>query len=93
MSQEDIGEKVGITFQQIQKYEKGQNRIGASRLYDFAKILGIGVEDFFEDIGKPQKEEDACDKNTLAAIRMFNTLTDKQKKAALHVLRAFHETD
>ncbi len=43
MSQEKLGEALGITFQQIQKYEKGANRIGASRLQQIAKILGVPV--------------------------------------------------
>ena len=41
MSQEKLGELLGLTFQQVQKYEKGANRIGASRLYDIATILGV----------------------------------------------------
>lgn len=49
-SQEEIGTAVGITFQQIQKYERGLNRIGSSRLYEFAKLLGVSVSYFFEDI-------------------------------------------
>ncbi len=49
LSQEEIGEAVGITFQQVQKYERGLNRIGSSRLYEFACILGVGVSYFFED--------------------------------------------
>ncbi len=48
MSQEKLGEQLGITFQQIQKYEKGANRIGASRLQQIAKILAVPVEFFFE---------------------------------------------
>lgn len=48
MSQERLGEKLGITFQQIQKYEKGTNRVGASRLQAIATILGVPVSFFFE---------------------------------------------
>jgi transcriptional regulator with XRE-family HTH domain len=50
MSQEKLGELLGITFQQVQKYEKGTNRISASRLYYAAKILGVPVQAFFEDL-------------------------------------------
>jgi transcriptional regulator with XRE-family HTH domain len=50
MSQEKLGELLGITFQQIQKYEKGTNRISASRLYYTAKTLGVPVQFFFEDL-------------------------------------------
>jgi transcriptional regulator with XRE-family HTH domain len=49
MSQEKLGESLGITFQQIQKYEKGTNRVGASRLQAIASILGVPVSYFFED--------------------------------------------
>ncbi|MCC2098984.1 MAG: helix-turn-helix transcriptional regulator [Hyphomicrobiales bacterium] len=49
MSQEKLGEQLGITFQQIQKYEKGTNRIGASRLQHIARVLSVPVSFFFED--------------------------------------------
>jgi transcriptional regulator with XRE-family HTH domain len=50
LSQEKLGELLGITFQQVQKYEKGSNRISASRLFNTAKILGVPVQFFFEDL-------------------------------------------
>ncbi|MEM6463159.1 MAG: helix-turn-helix domain-containing protein, partial [Pseudomonadota bacterium] len=49
MSQEKLGESLGITFQQIQKYEKGTNRVGASRLQNISSILNVPVAFFFED--------------------------------------------
>lgn len=49
MSQEKLGNALGITFQQIQKYEKGANRIGASRLQQIANVLNVPVAFFFED--------------------------------------------
>ena len=49
MSQEKLGEYLGLTFQQVQKYEKGVNRIGASRLFDLAKVLGVQVQFFYEE--------------------------------------------
>lgn len=49
MSQEKLGTALGITFQQIQKYEKGANRIGASRLQQMSDVLGVPVAYFFED--------------------------------------------
>lgn len=49
MTQEKLGEQLGITFQQVQKYEKGANRIGASRLQQISKILDVPVSFFFED--------------------------------------------
>lgn len=49
MSQEKLGEALGITFQQVQKYEKGSNRIGASRLQHISDVLNVPVAYFFED--------------------------------------------
>jgi transcriptional regulator with XRE-family HTH domain len=53
MSQEDLGRLVGVSFQQIQKYEKGLNRVGASRLYEISKILNTSISYFFEYIETP----------------------------------------
>lgn len=50
MSQERLGELLGITFQQVQKYEKGSNRISASRLFYSAKTLGVPVQFFFDGL-------------------------------------------
>lgn len=50
MSQEQLANAVGVTFQQIQKYERGSNRVSASRLYDVARVLGVNIAFFFEDI-------------------------------------------
>lgn len=50
MSQEQLGAALGLTFQQIQKYEKGQNRIGAGRLYRIASILSVPVQYFFDGL-------------------------------------------
>jgi transcriptional regulator with XRE-family HTH domain len=50
MSQEKLGNAVGLTFQQIQKYERGANRIGASRLFDMSRVLDVPVQFFFDDM-------------------------------------------
>ena len=50
MSQEKLGELLGLTFQQVQKYEKGVNRIGAGRLFEISHILGMQIQDFFEGL-------------------------------------------
>lgn len=57
MSQEKLGDALGITFQQVQKYEKGVNRIGASRLQQIAKILEVSVSYFFEGAPDVEKQE------------------------------------
>lgn len=92
LSQEALGEAVGITFQQIQRYEKGLNRIGSSRLYEFACILKTNVAYFFEDISTGSKgnsllahaaeSEDGFqydhlgNKEVLSLVRAFNNITD-----------------
>ena len=55
MSQEKLGDAVGLTFQQIQKYERGANRVSASRLYEFSRILGMPVSYFFEGLAEELK--------------------------------------
>ncbi len=50
MSQTTLGDAIGLTFQQVQKYEKGTNRISASRLYDLARVLDVPIEHFFDDM-------------------------------------------
>lgn len=53
MTQEKLGDQLGVTFQQVQKYEKGANRIGASRLQEISKILDVPVSFFFEEAAAP----------------------------------------
>jgi len=56
MSQERLGELLSLTFQQVQKYEKGVNRIGAGRLFDVARILGVPIDYFYEGIHSQSNE-------------------------------------
>ena len=74
MSQTELGKHVGLTFQQIQKYEKGMNRIGAGRLWRFSLILGRPISWFFEGIGaRKRKVEDLLVKpETLKFVRYFS---------------------
>jgi len=51
MSQERLGDLLGLTFQQVQKYEKGVNRIGAGRLYEVSRILNVPIDFFYEGLG------------------------------------------
>jgi transcriptional regulator with XRE-family HTH domain len=49
LSQEKLGEAIGLTFQQVQKYERGANRIGASRLHELSRVLDVPISFFFDD--------------------------------------------
>jgi transcriptional regulator with XRE-family HTH domain len=55
LSQTALASQLGLTFQQLQKYEKGTNRISASKLHDIARILGVEVVSFFEDAAHPER--------------------------------------
>lgn len=50
LSQERLGEQLGLTFQQVQKYERGLNRVGASRLFDLSRVLDVPIAFFFDDM-------------------------------------------
>ena len=57
LSQQALGEKVGVSFQQIQKYERGTNRMGSSRLVQIADVLDVPVASFFDGLGKAASKE------------------------------------
>jgi transcriptional regulator with XRE-family HTH domain len=75
MSQERLAEQLGLTFQQVQKYEKGINRIGASRLFDLAHVLGVPVQFFYEKAppaeGAPDPTVGFAERGTEAYISDF----------------------
>ncbi|MET4635567.1 transcriptional regulator with XRE-family HTH domain [Kaistia defluvii] len=76
MSQEKLGESLGITFQQIQKYEKGTNRIGASRLQHIAQVLEVPVSFFFEDAPGSSTEVGFAESRPAAFVTDFLTSTE-----------------
>ena len=84
--QEKLGESLGITFQQIQKYEKGTNRVGASRLQNISSILNVPVSFFFEDA--PGEQADA--QTGLAEASSSNYVVDfLSSSEGLQLNRAF----
>lgn len=90
LSQEKLAEKLGITFQQVQKYEKGINRIGAGRLQSIAIALGVPISSFFEtDIAAKDDREVApgSDVQTLFATREGIALAQAFLKIESGVLR------
>lgn len=87
MSQEKLGESLGITFQQIQKYEKGTNRVGASRLQNIAGILNVPVAFFFEDA---PGEQGATGPDGMAEASSSNYVVDfLSSSEGLQLNRAF----
>ncbi|MEM8752284.1 MAG: helix-turn-helix transcriptional regulator [Pseudomonadota bacterium] len=85
MTQQQLGEKVGIKFQQIQKYETGMNRISASRLWDIAAALDVDISYFFE--GLDGAEELAAERGEERGRTKGDLLADKE---ALELVRSYY---
>jgi transcriptional regulator with XRE-family HTH domain len=77
MSQSDLGKRLGVTFQQVQKYERGANRISGSTLVRTAEALGVGVQDLLE----PGKDELPADARELLAV--FRKIDDRRQRRAV----------
>jgi transcriptional regulator with XRE-family HTH domain len=76
MSQEKLGEALGITFQQVQKYEKGTNRVGGSRMVEIAKVLGVPIAHLFEGASNDAEAvapPTALDAATIDVVRLMNS--------------------
>ncbi len=80
MSQTAVAERLGLTFQQLQKYERGHNRISASKLYELANIFDVPVAYFFEgmEAGKdaPSRDETLIKRETLELVRAYYSISD-----------------
>lgn len=88
MSQTTLGEKVGVTFQQIQKYERGTNRLGSSRLKKVADVLGVGIGTLFNEpesdhAGLDLLTEMASLPHTTRLLQAFAAIPDKKIRLAL----------
>ena len=71
MSQERLGEALGLTFQQVQKYERGVNRVGASRLFDLSRVLVVPISFFFDDMPESLAATYGGQPGALGARRSF----------------------
>ena len=101
MTQQQLAERVGIKFQQIQKYETGMNRISASRLWDIAEALSVPINFFFEgidenvDISELEKEgvpgDILADKEALELIRSYYQIPEIQRRRLFELARAISE--
>lgn len=106
LSQTNLGDAVGLTFQQIQKYENGANRVGASRIYRLATVLNVPVAFFFDAmppemvgelpgvlVGEDQMPGDLLTKEeTLGLLRDYHRIADATvRKALLNMLKAMAE--
>lgn len=90
MSQSDLGDRLGITFQQIQKYERGTNRIGSSRLAQIAEVFGVPVATLFDTV--PQNLGEAPEQFSATEMRMIRALRRLPSGAAsnfVNMIEAF----
>jgi transcriptional regulator with XRE-family HTH domain len=90
MSQEKLGEAIGLTFQQVQKYERGANRIGASRLYDLSRVLDVPVSFFFDDLQPLTIETVRKDSPSLAPAATQDEPDPTMRRETLELVRAYY---
>ena len=88
MSQERLGSELGLTFQQIQKYEKGLNRIGASRLYALSRILDVPIQYFFDEMpSELNSESDLSSDQRIDADALLTTPESVQLSIAFSQIK------
>jgi len=91
LTQTQLGDKLGISFQQVQKYEKGTNRIGSSRLWDMCGILDVPVSFFFEGLGDTDSEDEKISRRALQLAKELDRIEDDEVKTNfLHLLKAYN---
>lgn len=81
LSQEKLAKMLGLTFQQVQKYERGMNRIGASRLWDMSKVLSVPVNFFFEGMDKEIDAQSPANLNSILIVTSENNQNDPMLKS------------
>lgn len=99
MTQQQLADKVGIKFQQIQKYETGMNRVSASRLWDIAEALEVPVSFFFEGLDEDAeartsealKGDILADKEALELVRSYYAIPENQRRRLFELARVLSE--
>jgi transcriptional regulator with XRE-family HTH domain len=99
MTQQQLAERVGIKFQQIQKYETGMNRVSASRLWDISAALDVPVSFFFEGLGDGANEAQPgslpgdilADKEALELVRSYYAIPETQRRRLFELARVLSD--
>ncbi|MGL5012329.1 MAG: helix-turn-helix domain-containing protein [Paracoccaceae bacterium] len=96
MTQQQLADKVGIKFQQIQKYETGMNRVSASRLWDVAEALDVTIAFFFDGLadvdGAPKTSRDLlADKEALELVRSYYAIPEAQRRRLFDLARVLSD--
>jgi transcriptional regulator with XRE-family HTH domain len=92
MSQQRLGEAIGLTFQQVQKYERGANRVGSSRMFELARVLEVPISYFFEEMGADTAQRGR--QHAMGhAIEVFETAEPDPmtKRETLELVRAYYK--
>jgi len=98
LSQHQLAERIGVKFQQIQKYESGQNRVSASRLYEIARELGVRINYFFDELPGGHADEGMvlgdtlADREAQALIQAYAAIPAEQRKRLFDLARSIGET-
>ncbi len=97
MTQQQLADKVGIKFQQIQKYETGMNRVSASRLWDVADALGVTISFFFEGLDDAREgagnahTDMMADKEALELVRSYYAIPEAQRRRLFDLARVLSD--
>jgi transcriptional regulator with XRE-family HTH domain len=97
VTQQQLADKVGIKFQQIQKYETGMNRVSASRLWDIAEVLGVPVSFFFEGLDDDREAPQTmdgdmlADKEALELVRSYYSIPEAQRRRLFDLARVLSD--
>ena len=91
MSQEKLGEAIGLTFQQVQKYERGMNRISASKLWKLSNVLDVPVSYFFDDLGLNDEGRAPASPGADAIGNDSLALDPMAKRETLELVRAYYK--
>ncbi|WP_404969458.1 helix-turn-helix domain-containing protein [Thalassospira profundimaris] len=90
MSQEKLGEAIGLTFQQVQKYERGANRVGASRLYDLSRVLEVPVSFFFDDMPEEVSSKSVHERREMSESPDPFDNDPMNRRETLELVRAYY---
>ncbi|QHQ35587.1 helix-turn-helix domain-containing protein [Algicella marina] len=102
MTQQQLGEAVGIKFQQIQKYETGMNRVSASRLWDIGQVLDVRIAFFFEGLASEYDQDSArdnvdqagdllADREALELVRSYYAIPEEQRRKLFDLARVLSD--
>ncbi len=97
MTQQQLADKVGIKFQQIQKYETGMNRVSASRLWDMSSALGVPISFFFDGVNGAAAPSGAvegdilADREALELVRSYYAIPEHQRRRLFDLARVLSD--